>query len=106
MIENRKGSNNFNFNKPKTVFNNSDSNNIKKPLRYGEDDLNKSQVGKTVKVTLINGVEIAGILSNLGMYDLSVKTKRRETFSDNLTREVERSVIVLKSAIATVEVVL
>ena len=105
MIENRKGSNNFNYNKGGKVYNNSDSNNIKKPLRYGEDDLNKSQVGKNVKVALINGVEITGILSNLGMYDLSVKTKVKAVLNGNLTREIEKSIIILKSAVATVEVV-
>lgn len=90
-----------NYNKPKEVFNNSD----KKPLRYGEDELNKSQVGKKVKITLINGGEIAGTLSNLGMYDLTIKTKAKQVFEGNITREVEKSVIVLKSAIATVEVI-
>lgn len=103
MYKNNKGNNPY-FNKDSKLFKDNDSNNVKKPLRYGEDELNKNQVGKTVKVTLINGVEIAGILSNLGMYDLTIKTKVKQVFNGNLTREVERSVIVLKSAIATVEV--
>ncbi len=104
MYKNNKGNNPY-FNKDSKVFKDNDSNNVKKPLRYGEDELNKNQVGKNVKITLINGREIAGILSNLGMYDLTVKAKAKQVFEGNITREVENSIIILKSAIATVEVI-
>jgi hypothetical protein len=94
-----------NYNKDKKLFKDNDSNNvIKKPLRYGEDDLNKTLLGKNVKVTLVNGREIAGVLSNLGMYDVTIKTKAKQVFNGNITREVESSIIILKSALATVEV--
>ena len=92
-----------NPNKDSKVLNTYDGN--KKTLRYGEDDVNKTLLGKNVKVTLINGREIAGILSNLGMYDLTVKTKIKQVFNGTITREVEKSIIILKSAIATVEVI-
>ena len=91
-----------NYNKPKEVFNNGD----KKPLRYGEDALSKSLLEKTLKITLINGSVFNGVLSNLGMYDLTVKTKAKQVFDGNITRDVEKPIIILKSAIATVEVVL
>ena len=89
-----------------TYDGNKDGNNvIKKTLRYGEDDVNKTLLGKNVKITLINGREINGVLSNLGMYDLTVKTKVKQVFNRNITREVEKPIIILKSAIATVEVI-
>lgn len=77
-----------------------------KPKRYGEDALNKGLLGKKVKVTLINNQTVEGIFSNIGMYDITVTTKFLQTFPGNITRETERPVIVLKSAIATVEVIL
>lgn len=93
------------LNKDSKVFNNSDGNNvIRKTLRYGEDDVNKTLLGKNVKITLINEREIIGVLTNLGMYDLTVKTKVKQVFNGNITREVEKSIIILKSSIATVEV--
>ena len=94
------------LNKDSKVFNNSDGNNvIRKTLRYGEDDVNKTLLGKNVKITLINEREIIGVLTNLGMYDLTVKTKVKQVFNGNITREVEKSIIILKSAIATVEAI-
>lgn len=80
-------------------------NSDQKPKRYGEDALNKGLLGKKVKITLINNQTIEGIFSNLGMYDLTVNCKVQQTFSGNLTREMEKSVIILKSAICTVEVI-
>ncbi len=98
MYKNNNG-NNPNYNKEKTVFNNSGE-----KKRYGDDDVNKTLIGKNVKITLINGREIIGVLTNLGMYDLTVKTKVKQVFNGNISREVEKAIIVLKSAIATVEV--
>ena len=98
MYKNNNG-NNPNYNKEKTVFNNSGG-----KKRYGDDDVNKTLIGKNVKITLINGREIIGVLTNLGMYDLTVKTKVKQVFNGNISREVEKAIIVLKSAIATVEV--
>lgn len=76
-----------------------------KPRRYGEDALNKSLLGKRVRVTLINSQTVDGIFSNIGMYDITVTSKVLQTFPGNITRETEKPVIVLKSAIATVEVI-
>ena len=89
-----------------TYDGNKDGNNvIKKTLRYGDDDVNKTLIGKNLKIKLINGREITGVLTNLGMYDLTVKTKIKQVFNGTITREVEKSIIILKSAIATVEVI-
>ena len=74
-----------------------------KPKRYNDDALNKSLLGKKVKITLINSQIIEGTLSNLGIYDLSVSRKVQEKF-EALIRESEKVIIVLKASIATVEV--
>lgn len=74
-----------------------------KPKRYNDDALNKSLLGKRVKITLINSQIIEGTLSNLGIYDLSVSRKVQEKFGA-LIRENEKVIIVLKASIATVEV--
>ncbi len=81
------------------VFKSSD-----KPKRYGEDALNKSLLAKKVRVTLINGKTIEGILTNVGMYDLSVTIKEQQRIGA-LIKENDRIIIVLKASIATVEVV-
>lgn len=95
-----------NYNKSKEVIKFSDGNKVQKPVKYCEDDLNKNLVGKNLKITLINGREIIGVLTNLGMYDLTIKAKVKQVFIGNISREVEKAIIVLKSAIAIVEVVL
>ena len=41
----------------------------------------------------------------MGMFDLTVKTKIKQVFNGTITREVEKSIIILKSAIATVEAI-
>ncbi|EQB72502.1 MAG: hypothetical protein AMDU1_APLC00008G0005 [Thermoplasmatales archaeon A-plasma] len=81
------------------VFNNS-----LKPKRYGDDALNKGLLGRRLRITLINGQTIEGILSNLGMYDLSVTQKVQEKFGA-LIRDSEKTIIVMKAGILTVEVV-
>jgi hypothetical protein len=60
-----------NSSNPTEVLNNSPQ----KPKRYGEDSLNKGLLGKKLRVTLVNGQTIEGILSNLGMYDLTISRK-------------------------------
>ncbi len=105
MYKNNNVVDNNKNNKDLKVFKDNESNKVQKPLRYGTDDLNKTLLNKNLKITLINGREITGILSNLGMYDLTIKTKTNQVFNGNITREVEKPIIVLKSAIATVEVV-
>ena len=106
--EEYKGNNSYFNNKEKvlkdTDGNKDNGNNAKKPLRYDQDDVNKSLLNKNLKITLINGREIIGVLSNLGMYDLTVKAKITQVFEGNISREVEKPIIILKSAIATVEV--
>lgn len=81
------------------VFNNS-----QKPKRYGDDALNKGLVGKKLKIVLLNGQTLEGVLSNLGMYDLTLTQKVQEKFGA-LIRDIEKPIIVMKAAIATIEVV-
>ena len=75
-----------------------------KPKRYNDDALNKSLLGKKVKMTLINSQIIEGTLSNLGIYDLSISHKVQEKFGA-LIRENEKTIIVLKANISTLEVI-
>ncbi len=89
-----------NYNHGSEVFKNDH-----KPKRYGEDALNKVLLGKKVKITLINNQTVEGVFSNIGMYDITVITKVIQTFTGVINREIERPVIVLKSAIATLEVI-
>lgn len=98
--------NNVNYNNRVKVYNNSDAknyDNVKKPLRYNEDDLNKSLLNKKVKITLINNQVFQGILVNLGVYDLTIRHKVKEQFGEAF-RETEKDVIVMKAVICTVEV--
>ncbi len=62
-----------------------------KVLRYSEECLTKASEGKKVKITLINGDVISGLLKTVSMYDLKIFDGMKD-------------VIVFKSAIATVEV--
>ena len=98
--------NTANFNNGQKVYNNdagkNDNNVAKKPLRYNEDDLNKSLLNKTLKITLINNQVISGILVNLGVYDLTIKRKITEKFGEAF-RETEKNIIVMKAVICTVE---
>ncbi len=76
-----------------------------KPKRYGEDALNKSLLGKKIRLSLVNSQTIEGTLSNLGMYDLSLSAKVQEKFGA-LIRDSEKVIIVMKAAIVTAEVIL
>lgn len=105
---NKEGNNNNSnsYNKGK-VFNNNDGknydNNVKKPLRYGEDALSKNLLNKKLKIKLIDNEVIEGILTNLGMYDLTIRRKIQEQFG-TVFREKENEIIILKATIITVEV--
>jgi small nuclear ribonucleoprotein (snRNP)-like protein len=83
----------------RNVFKNND-----KPRRYDEDDLNKSLIGKNVKVSLVDGRTLSGTLCNLGVFDLSVTTKTEERLGA-LIRDTVKKVIVMKASIVTIEMV-
>ena len=63
----------------------------KKPQRYSKDSFTKELIDKVVKITLTNGSVVQGRLLELGMYDIKLQTSQNQ-------------LIVLKSAILTVEV--
>ena len=64
----------------------------KKPERYTQDGFTKVLIGKVAKITLINGTVLQGRLIEIGMFDAQIQTSQ--------TR-----LIVMKSAIQTVEVI-
>ena len=64
----------------------------KKPQRYTKDSFVRDLIGKVIKISLINGSTLQGRLIELGMYDIRVQTSQSQ-------------LIVMKSAILTVEVV-
>ena len=63
----------------------------KKPQRYTKDSFTRELIGKVVKLTLTNGSTLQGRLIELGMYDIKLQTSQNQ-------------LIVMKSAILTVEV--
>ena len=73
------------------VFNNSDARE-KKPERYSKDSFVRELIGKVVKIRLVNGSELQGRLLEIGMYDILMQTSQAR-------------LIVMKSAIMTIEVV-
>lgn len=79
-------------------------NNTGKPRRYSEDALNKTLLGKKLRVSLVNNQTLEGTLSNLGVYDLSLSRKVQERIGA-LIKESDKITIVLKAAISTVEVI-
>jgi len=79
----------------------------RKPLRYSEDSFTKQLIGKTITIELVNGKILKGKLLNLGMYDVLIETKSAETVNiagKQMTKDVIKNLIILKSAICTVEV--
>jgi sRNA-binding regulator protein Hfq len=62
-----------------------------KAQRYSKDSFTKELIGKVVKITLTNGSVVQGRLLELGMYDIKLQTSQNQ-------------LIILKSAILTVEV--
>lgn len=75
------------FNNKNQTFKSSEE----KPQRYTKDSFVKELIGKVVKLTLINGTVVQGRLIELGVYDIKVQT-------------LQSQLIVMKSAIMTVEV--
>ncbi len=75
-----------------------------KPRRYGEDALSKALLGKRLRIALINGQTIEGVLSNLGMYDLTLTQKVQEKFGA-LIKDTEKTITVMKAAILTLETI-
>ncbi len=103
MIENRNGSNNFNFNKTKEVLNTYD----KKPLRYSTDSFVKELISKKIRIGLINNQIYEGILKELGMYDVKVAVNTEEKTligGKEIVRNTVKDRIFMKSAIIWVEV--
>ena len=79
----------------------------KKPLRYGQDSFTKELIQKTIQIELVNGKILQGRLLQLGMYDVQIELKSIENFmvsGQTLTKDVTKNLIILKSAICTVEV--
>jgi len=79
----------------------------RKPLRYSEDSFTKQLIGKTITIELVNGKILKGKLLNLGMYDVLIETKSAETVNiagKQMTKDVIKNLIILKSAICTAEV--
>ena len=76
------------YNNRENVFKGSE----KKPQRYTKDSFVRDLIDKVVKITLTNGSVVQGRLLELGMYDVKVQTATNQ-------------LIILKSAILTVEVI-
>jgi len=96
----------YNYNRAK-VFNNSGASE-KKPLRYGQDSFVKELIQKNVTIELTNGKILTGKLLQLGMFDILIEVKSTENYivsGKTLNKDTTKSLIVLKSAILTVEVV-
>jgi len=80
----------------------------KKPLRYSQDSFVRELRGKTLTIELVNGKILRGKLLELGMFDVMIELKSVENFivsGQTLTKDVVKNLIILKSAILTVEVV-
>jgi small nuclear ribonucleoprotein (snRNP)-like protein len=99
------------FNNNKNVFKNSpkDSGPIqdRKPLRYSKDSFVKELIGKNIQIELVNGKILTGKLVDLGMFDILLELKSTESFNvsgKTMSRDVVRRIIILKSAIISVEV--
>jgi len=99
------------YNNRGKVFNNSGTKDFRtqdrKPLRYSEDSFVKELIGKTIQIELVNGKILKGKLLNLGMFDVLIELKSEETVNISgkpMVRDVLKNLIILKSAILTVEV--
>lgn len=92
-------------NDPSKVFNTSGN---KKPLRYSHDSLTQELIGKTANIGLVNGSILNGKLIEIGMYDILIEVRKTEEIlisGSKMMKEINSKVIVLKSAIMTVEVI-
>ena len=77
-------------------------------LRYTNDTLKKDLIGKTVEILLVNSTILKGKLLQVGMYDILIEiTRNKELTIQNtkIYKPVISQIIVLKSAIITVEVI-
>lgn len=93
-----------NFNNKKVV--NKDSGE-QKVLRYTTDSFVKELIGKNIEILLVNSTIIKGRLVELGMYDILIEvTRNKEIIVQNtkMIKPLTTQIIVLKSAIITVEV--
>jgi len=97
------------YNNKEKVYNSySKDSSRSKPLRYGQDSFVKELIGKTIQIELTNGKILTGKLLDLGMYDVMIELKSTQNYivSDKtLTKDVNKNLIVMKSAIISVEVV-
>jgi len=80
----------------------------KKPMRYSQDSFTRELIGKILNIELVNGKILQGKLLDLGMFDILIELKSEETVNISgkpMIRDVVKNLIILKSAILTVEVV-
>lgn len=96
--------------------NNSNSNNKqkvvndfggKKILRYTHDTLTKELIGKNVEIWMVDKTKLNGKLVEVGMYDILIEVTRNKEIMVQNTKMIKPTtiqIIVLKSAIITVEV--
>jgi len=101
---------NYNNNEKK-VFNNSGTKDFRtqdrKPLRYSQDSFTRELINKTIMIELVNGKILSGKLLDVGMYDVRIEVKSSENFvvsGKPITKDIIKNLIVMKSAICTVEV--
>ncbi len=78
-----------NSNNDKSLFKSSSP---EKVLRYTKDSFTKELIGRVVKIKLTDSEIVQGRLIEVGMYDIKIQTAQAQ-------------LIVMKSAILTVEVV-
>jgi len=95
------------YNNKGKVFNSYSGTSEKKPLRYSEDSFVKELINKTLTIELVNGKILSGKLLQLGMFDILIEIKSTENYivsGKTLTKDVLKTLIVLKSSIISVEV--
>ena len=104
MIKNNSRENISNYNNKQDVNKDSGEQRV---LRYTNDTLKKDLIGKTVEILLVNSTILKGKLLQVGMYDILIEiTRNKELTMQNtkMYKPVISQIIVLKSAIITVEV--
>lgn len=104
MIKNNSRENISNYNNKQDVNKDSGEQRV---LRYTNDTLKKDLIGKTVEILLVNSTILKGKLLQVGMYDILIEiTRNKELTMQNtkIYKPVISQIIVLKSAIITVEV--
>ena len=91
----------MNYNQPKPPFKPQEE---VKPLRYSKDSFTKELIGKTIILNLSNGKELQGRLIELGMYDVLIEISEKKEFATGLFKDMQKKIIVMKSAIVSVEI--